>query len=457
MRDIDSESRLSFHPDAAEKFRERGQALLASVRPLPERTAKTGFQPEVHPTAVLDVDISQLGPLHTLNSLTGEVSEIAFVGRDGMVVGLVRTECDEVAKLAEAIQRTAGFKSWISDAFVRGALLSWLQESVRGEVSQDLPEYILERARSAIHLIEVWVPLANLALESEIRLEPVRVRPITKETVDGWFAMVREATKQDSLARLEQILEAERAKIQGLSAAYIALRAERQFAVDKAIERAEEVAAFFRLLHPANSEPRAAFYCRALGREPLDSYSVIVVEDGIFQGRSAQAVPPDPALWAISNEQLGLLEETFCHIRGLSVGVRTDFQKDALDAILLYTRSTMAAKPTDKLVFIFSALESILLKNENEPIQTHISDRLAFVLGRSTEERREIVRVVRKCYGLRSTFLHHGGTTLDDYGTLALFMRYVWVFFMRLPQFSHQHETRFAFIEAIETRKYSGP
>jgi hypothetical protein len=151
------------------------------------------------------------------------------------------------------------------------------------------------------------------------------------------------------------------------------------------------------------------------------------------------------------------LEQDLNPVRDLLVAnQKTEFQQVVLDSVLLYTRSTTVREPVDKLVFIFSALESILLKNETEPIQTHIADRLAFILGISVEERKSIVRLVRICYNLRSKFLHHG-RTLEDFESLAKFMMYVWVFFIRLTKYAHQYATKSEFIEAIETRKYSGP
>lgn len=170
---------------------------------------------------------------------------------------------------------------------------------------------------------------------------------------------------------------------------------------------------------------------------------------------SSKLIPPYPDIWELSVEQLTQLAADFAPIKNiLASNGRTEFQKEVFDAILLYSRSTMSRDPTDKLVFIFSALESILLKNENEPISTHIADRLAFVLGTTVDERKNIVQLVRTCYGFRSKFLHHG-QTLSDFDILAKFMMYVWVFFIRLTKFANQFNTRLDFISEIENIKYS--
>ncbi|HEX9942704.1 MAG TPA: hypothetical protein VGG03_11850 [Thermoanaerobaculia bacterium] len=453
---MSTETELKFHPGAADSFRERGERLLSAVKPIQDERVGRQFRAERHPTATFtEKDISRIRR-ETVNCLTMEVSDIAFPAGDDLV-GLAKEECEEVDKLSEAIQRTTDFRPRVSRKFLRNTILDWLEARVLAQTDKDLPSYILEKANSAVTLFQIWVPLANLALEHEIRLGPVRVRPISREQLDSWYTEVREGKTPDDLEILDQVLEKERAKLQGLAAACITLRAERQFAVDKALEKAEEVAACFRLFHPANSQPRAAFYCRALGRENQESYSVLVVKNDKYEGRTDHMIPPYPVIWALSSEQLTALEEDLNLIRALlAVGQKTEFQQEALDAVLLYTRSTMIREPVDKLVFIFSALESVLLKNEMEPIQTHIADRLAFVLGVSVEERKSIVRLVRTCYGFRSKFIHHG-RTLEDFDTIAEFMKYVWVFFIRLTKFAHQYATRSEFLEAIETRKYSGP
>ena len=109
---------------------------------------------------------------------------------------------------------------------------------------------------------------------------------------------------------------------------------------------------------------------------------------------------------------------------------------------------------SDKLVYILVALESLLLKNENEPIQQNIAERMAFVVGQTVDERKSVVKLVKEIYGLRSRFIHHGNT-IDDIETLGKFMLHAFVFFINISLNINNFNTKELFIESLEEMKLS--
>jgi hypothetical protein len=274
--------------------------------------------------------------------------------------------------------------------------------------------------------------------------------------LDAWAAQLKDGKSAEDQKLLDEAMEKLRRRVQGLAAAVIALRAEPKFAVEKGLDRAEETAALFRLLHPANSQPSAVFYCRPLGREHIETHLVLLVKDGLLQQRVEDTSPPMPDIWELSNEHLDSMEADLVGLRHLTrVGKRSNFSSAALDAIRLYSRSALSREPSDKLVFIFSALESILLKDQSEQIQASVGDRLAFLLGTSPEERKRITGLLRKAYVWRSKFVHHGRTSIEDLEELREFMKYVWEFFLRVPRYVPSYRTKADFIDAIDNRKYT--
>lgn len=453
---MNTPTNLSFHPDAAANFNARGNSLLSAIEPLKPKESTRTFRAESHPVLVLTPNDLPLTMLRqTVDPFTMEVSEIAFVSED-KTVGLTSKHCEEVEALAEAIQKTTDFKPRVSRDYVRRTILDWLERQHEKASEIDLSSFILERANDALATVEVWVPLANLAVEREVRLDPVRLRNLSKARIDAWAEEARIGKSGSDLKLADETMEKLRQRIQGLAAAVITLRAESMFAVDKALEKAEETAALFRLLHPANSKPNAVYYCRPLGREPIETHLALLVKDGVLQSRIENTSPPFPVKWELSEQHLSSLEEDLADLRQLvRIGRRSDFSLAALEAIRLYSRSTLSRTPSDKLVYIFSSLESILLKDSGEPLQASIGDRLAFVLGKSLHERKRINSLVRTAYGWRSRFVHHGQTTIDDLKTLQAFMKYTWEFFLRLSKHVPHYQSKIEFIDAIDSRKYA--
>lgn len=62
---------------------------------------------------------------------------------------------------------------------------------------------------------------------------------------------------------------------------------------------------------------------------------------------------------------------------------------------------------------MLSALESILLKNENEPIQQNLAERIAFFISNNIDGRKKIIRNIKDVYGIRSKYLHHGYSSYE--------------------------------------------
>jgi hypothetical protein len=104
--------------------------------------------------------------------------------------------------------------------------------------------------------------------------------------------------------------------------------------------------------------------------------------------------------------------------------------------------------------FVLVSLESILLKDPNEPISKNIGERIAFLIGNSVEERRAVVQNVDAAYRIRSKFIHHGESA-EESDVVEQFCAYAWQCFHALLHQVDTFLTKAALIEALENRKLS--
>jgi hypothetical protein len=91
----------------------------------------------------------------------------------------------------------------------------------------------------------------------------------------------------------------------------------------------------------------------------------------------------------------------------------TDLERLGLEAISHFARGVASPAPQDRLVHAVVAVESLLVKDENEPIGAQLGRRIALLTASTLEERKQVVDDFRKGYGLRSKFVHHGAK-LDE-------------------------------------------
>jgi hypothetical protein len=75
------------------------------------------------------------------------------------------------------------------------------------------------------------------------------------------------------------------------------------------------------------------------------------------------------------------------------------------DALLIYSRNSVAITPADKLVYILVGLESVLIRNSNEPLGKNIGERMRFLVGDSVDSRKAVLANVDEIYKLRSSFI----------------------------------------------------
>jgi hypothetical protein len=133
----------------------------------------------------------------------------------------------------------------------------------------------------------------------------------------------------------------------------------------------------------------------------------------------------------------------------------SEFEDEALSAILLYGRGVLKTELADRLLYTCVALEGLVHRNSTEPLTQNIADRLAFALESTREGRLRVVDIVRKAYDARSRFVHHGDAP-KELDVLTQFSREVWKFFVHIvvpgiPRF----KTKLEFIDAIDAVKYS--
>ena len=91
----------------------------------------------------------------------------------------------------------------------------------------------------------------------------------------------------------------------------------------------------------------------------------------------------------------------------------SDFQRAVRSSLLAFSRATTFPEMADRLVFAFSAIEGLMLRNASESIQQNVGDRVAFLTQTDPSKRQRVVENFREAYRMRSQYIHHRLTELD--------------------------------------------
>ena len=448
--------KFNIHPNAIKNFNEQALELVDLVKAVPRPPQEqASFDTDIQARFnITDKDI--VGNLkEKLSDYRGNI-----IGRyfqfNGERFALEDGDHLLLAKLAEKIQRLPTFRERLSRKYVEEKLFSWVEESY-GKNTQTNPflDSLVSDAGKDVIPITVHVPIAYTVVEQAFPFCGVLIENLSKNYIDTLEKEMNSRATEDVKHNLKKFFDEFRKSHQGYACAKIALECEYSYAGELAINMSRRAIDLMSIYSGAALFPDIKNLSRIKGMEHLSTSTAIFLteedgittQDGILDKASAKT-------WMIGKENLDDFRK--CGLEVISKLVtqskNTDFESTLLTSITIYSKASMTSEPLEKLVYTLSALETALLKNENEPIQQNLADRIALFIGDGLEHRKKIVGSVKTVYGIRSKYLHHGNSS-SELDELSEFFRYVWVFFVLLLGCTRKYQSKAEFIEAIDDMK----
>lgn len=448
--------KYQFHPGAYEAINISGLRLVEKLEEAqPTNNPSSNFPSEIPVGATItDKDVIgdiQFGEINQSNQYVAKYFKL-----NEKMFGLKDEGYQDLRRLVDQLLKTQWVKEKLGASYVEQQLFKWCEEYFKQKTTLKLSDYISENAAQVVKPFQSWVPVAFLQVEGELEFGPVKICPITAKMIDEkekrWLEMHPKQSEQT-----RQFIKELRKDMQGLGAIVVDIEAEQGHASDQALEVAEIAIGLIRLHSPAAYIATEISACAVLGAESAPTATVLSYS-GMDSFRFNKTVlPPMSRNWQIS-------KAAWKHVREKDLPYLTDlisefglteFQSSLRLAVLTYSKGLTMREPNDKLVYVLSALESLLLRDTSEPIQQNLGERIAFLIGLNPDERLEIVRNVRSIYAMRSKYIHHRVSVTDE-AEIANFILTARVFFGAAITNSRNFKSKRDFIEAIERRKFGG-
>lgn len=451
--------KLEMHPQARQNYDKKAEGLVTRLRPAPDQFKQKGGRPNPN--------------IHTVHSFTPEniIGEMTFGWTDftggvvakafaegGQLIGLFGEDYTELTRVAEGIQKSITPRGVVSLLRLSDLIFDWAKQTHRGAPIPTMVEYVLSECEKLIKEQEIWIPISHLYVQSPFVFGKVTFRAVTKAMMDDWEAsLLAKASTPEEVESIRKGVERRRPIVQGLATATIKAEAETERAYEIAFEEVDRTVSVLRLFSPANAHPAKVSYSAPVGRQHVDDYTYLVVEGRKIVAYNSGLVDRSRTEWNLTNEDLATFAPELGVLGMLLTREKlTDFQEALLDALILYSRSSLAKQVSDKLVYMLIALESAFLKDSSELIQDAISLRMAYMQDVPVEKRRAIISNVKAVYKLRSSFIHHGQNIgVDDTRVLSEFMLNAMLSLMALIPLAATEITRDEFFNQLEERRLS--
>jgi hypothetical protein len=450
----------SFGPDslntrAAEAIDEDGLKLLELVQPRPfTQPAPPPFETRTPPTITVHVDSS--GP--RISAYADQMGRIVgrFFVKDRQEYGLRDTDYRALRLLVEKILRARPFKTGISSEFLETEIFKWCRARLCGESERNLSEWLLGRCKVEVRKRQLAVPLAFVEVESAFGLGKVVVAPldpIVFDRADEAFARNHPnapATSREARARMRE-------QLANRTVVLVELVGEEQYADQKALEIATDMAVVMRFLSPAAISHDVTCLCYPFGVEHVPRTTILRLRDadGLASTRTEFA-PFGFWDWKLTS---AYLEKHGSILRNLAAYFEerplSELQKRVWSALTIYSEAVATSDRSRRLMLALSSAELMLLGGPNEGIQASVGDRMAFALAKDGQERRAIVANFKRAYQLRSRHVHHA-KSVDDDEVLATFFVNMFKLVVAAIANSSRFRDHSSFLAAIERIKYGG-
>jgi len=444
---------VQIHPEAARRFNELADQIITKITFKPEAAGQAKeFRPDVHPVAqILQQDI--IGEIRVKDSLADTTGRERgrFFEHENRSMGLVAKSFESFSHLARRLHDSPDLKETTSYEFILDTAFEWLEGKCKNTQSVSFTEYVVKRAEDEIKDFEIWFPVYRTYLESSFPMGPVVFQTISREMMDECEARIPKPDPATAIA-IQSGFARDRSALQACAAAATKVRAERTKALATTRELAENAVGLLRFFSPANWTPKLRSYCTLLGSENVRGTAELFLQGTSVETYHRGALDSG-AYWVLSNSYLSSSPGLLDRLQSLAAAPgNSAFRQAIYDALLIYSRNSIAISPTDKLVYVLVALESILIRGETEPLAKNVGERLAFLVGESKEQRIAVRDNATEIYRHRSGFLHHG-RSVKDLEVLTTFMLNAWTCFNVLLVNMDRYQTTDELIEVLEDRK----
>lgn len=413
----------------------RAAQLLSMFTPFCplRREVEAAWSPEKVPK----FELQATGPLvrEEPDMRTFEIVELEVDFGD-LTYGLGIEGCRTLDALAEYLTLHPFLRGLTTTEAMRDRLKKWCIVVLETNSYSSAVEHILKALRSEIDVHEAWVLLGDIDVEDSFPMGKVQICGIGSAQVEKWMSSLV-AAGLDELRRPDIRQNFER-KWQGHTAAVYRCIADKDATMSAALTHAVQACALLRMVEPGNVSATQRSY---LQPEQITSQMAVssVLLDPETLGHSVTSAPIFNPPCGIVIDRASFVEKwEYGHLRSLhellSADPQTEFQRDLVASLMVYSRQRLTSDAIEKLIFAFSGLEAILVDpGIRVPKRFTLRKRLSGMFAANESVRQHIAQAVDRAYELRSNYLHEG-IAIKDRQIVESFLQYAWLLFLRLVE-----------------------
>lgn len=447
---------MDIHSKAAANFNKKAESffeLVQKVEPTNKesKNIESNFEPDIFiPDSHRIKESDLIGELsQTIEDQNGNVTYILNVNQEQYI--LIEKD-NAIALFVESIHKDKNINNIATQKTINKLFISWIRNRIVQLKAESFTEYLLYELVKIVDTYEVWMPINNLFIEKSFNIGKIVFKPITKEFIDQLIPS--KEILGDKVKEYENQL---RTELQGFTASTLTVKSEPDRAHELLLTMTQDSLSILRVFSIAAMSPKYTCNYYIKGSEKKQNATWITMKNNKLH-RITKSVLNQQMTNSEFLDQNTINQHFRC---GLAVinnillkEKKTSFEEKVINFLIIYSKCTTTDILSDKLIYIFSAFESIFLKDSSEPIQQNLGERIAFLIGNTVEERIDIIKNLKIVYVLRSKVVHHG-VSIRETESLEKFMLNTWVAITQIIEHTLSKETQLDFIDYLDNKKLS--
>lgn len=313
----------------------------------------------------------------------------------------------QLRRLVEQLRRRPPFRDGFSDAFLERAIMDWCRMRLAGNTDEPLLSHLFTVSAAAHGEHVLLVPLTNVEIERNFTLGAVRVVTMDPALFEATrdFAKAKRPDDPDAGHSAERLA----GEFANRAAVEVRVWGEERFSREHALAAAQDVAGVMRFLSPSVVTSLVPSPIQPHGIDPLPWTTLIEVREGRIATYAREILHCGLADWKLAARDIDRVEAgSLANLNLLfQSGRDSSYVAHVRAPFFAYCRALGRFEAAERLVATIGALEALLLRGSDEPLQNAVGERLAFLVAHNAEDRMRVVSDYRQAYRLRSRAVHH--------------------------------------------------
>ncbi len=101
----------------------------------------------------------------------------------------------KIEQLSRKMQRTKALNGRVCVTLLTDLVSDWMKDKYKNVTDESMVAYVLSKSEVSIKELEIWIPIAELYIQSEIKIGRVTLKTIKKEMFECWRTVIKNANR----------------------------------------------------------------------------------------------------------------------------------------------------------------------------------------------------------------------------------------------------------------------